>query len=775
MENQEPKIRLRQRLAKRLYPVALLIWLLISVGFPAIYYILGVDQQKRSATIYAEELSGKFQDIIRDTPAQWKNQKQKYAQIISDDLLLRSGVVSIQIVDETGQAIANYAHRTKQANKWWNQNAPLGSAPIILNNRKIATVEIRLSQTDILKVTLAFFILSSIVGTSLVFLVYSFPVSFIGEMEGQIQNLIKKIQSSQAESDRLRAVAQASEQRFRDLVQGVDAIVWEVDAANYQFTFVSQQAEELLGYPVEQWLTYTNFHTKYIHPDDHEKVVKLYQLAITEAKEQVIEYRAIAADGRVLWLRDLLQVVNNEAGQPSLLRGVMVDITKFKHAEEQLRHEALHDVLTGLPNRALFMNRLGQTVDLAKRNQDYLFAVLFLDLDRFKVINDTLGHKVGDQLLIEISRRLEICIRSCDTVARLGGDEFVILLEDIKSVSDATYVADRIQQELTLPINLSGHEVFAGTSIGITFSKTGYTRPEALLRDADTAMYHAKSLGRNRYQVFDPIMHTEAVAMLQIESDLKRAIEHQDFRLYYQPIVSLTTGKITGFEALVRLWHPERGLVPPAEFMPVAEKIGLITPINDWVLRKACYQMRLWQLKFPTHPPLTISVNLSVKQFKQSGLVKQIQQALHTTGLDANFLKLEVRESLIIENSPPINAILSQLQALGVHLCLDNFGTGYSSLSYLRHFPIDTLKIDHSYITNMSVIDNNENSKIHIIQSTIILAHKLGIDVIAAGVETKQQLTQLRQMKCKYAQGYFFSKPVNNKVAETLLIQQPQW
>jgi diguanylate cyclase (GGDEF)-like protein/PAS domain S-box-containing protein len=312
-------------------------------------------------------------------------------------------------------------------------------------------------------------------------------------MEEQIQNLIQTIQIAKTESDRLRVVAQASEQRFRDLVQGVDAIVWEADAVNYQFTFVSQQAEELLGYPVEQWLTYSDFQTKYIHPDDREKVVKLYQLAISEAKEQVIEYRAIAADGRVLWLRDLLQVVNNEAGQASLLRGVMVDITKFKHAEEQLRHDALHDVLTELPNRALFMNRLGQVVELAKRKQDYLFAVLFLDLDRFKVINDTLGHKVGDQLLIEISRRLEICIRSCDTVARLGGDEFVILLEDIKNISDATYVAERIQQELALPINLSGHEVFAETSIGIALSTTAYTRPEALLRDADTAMYHAKS------------------------------------------------------------------------------------------------------------------------------------------------------------------------------------------------------------------------------------------------------------------------------------------
>lgn len=774
MENQKPKIGLRQHLANRLYPVALLIWLLIGVGFPAIFYILEITEQKRTASIYADNFAEKFKEVVLDAPSLWKYQNHKYQDVLSDALQYNE-VKSIRVLDETEKSIADYEYQAAQADAWWNRNTSVGSAPVIFNNRQIATIEVGLSQSGILNITLAFFVLSTVVGTSLAFLTYSFPVNVASKMEEQIQNLIQTIQLAKAESDRLRAVAQASEQRFRDLLQGVDAIVWEADAANYQFTFVSQQAEELLGYPIEQWITNANFRTTYIHPDDHEEVVKLYQLATSQLKEQVIEYRAIAADGRVLWLRDLFQVVDNAAGQASLLRGVMVDITKFKHAEDQLRHDAMHDVLTGLPNRALFMHRLGQTIELAKRKQDYLFGVLFLDLDRFKVINDTLGHKVGDQLLIEISRRLEMCIRSCDTVARLGGDEFVILLEDIKNINDATYVAERIQQELALPINLSGQEVFAGTSIGIALSQTGYTRPESLLRDADTAMYHAKSLGRTRYQVFDPTMHTQAVAMLQIESDLKRAIENQDFRLYYQPIVSLTTGRITGFEALIRLWHPERGLVPPAEFLPVAEKIGLIVPINDWVLRKACHQMRLWQLKFPTNSPLTISVNLSSKQFKQSGLVMQIQQALHTTGLDASCLKLEVTESVIIENSPSVNAILSQLQALGVHLCLDNFGTGYSSLSYLRHFPIDTLKIDHSYITNMSIIDDDENSKVHIIQSTIILANKLGIDVIAEGVETKQQLAQLRQMRCKCAQGYFFSKPVNNKAAEALIAAQPQW
>lgn len=774
METQNRDIGIKKRLANWLYPQAVLIWLLISVGFPAIYYIIAINQQKRSTTVYAQEVSEKFQNVIIEAPARWKYQKDKYNQIISDDLLLRSGVATIHVLDETGRPIADYEHRTEQDNKWWNHSAPLGSAPIILNNRKIATVQIKLPQSDILKFTLGFFILSAIVGTSLVFLIYSIPINFVGKMEGQLQNLIKKIQSSQAESDRLRVIAQVSEQRFRALVQGVDAIVWEADAVNYQFMFVSQQAEEILGYPLEDWLTNADFHTKYIYPDDRLQVANHYLLATSEAKQQVVEYRAIAANGRMLWLRDLVQVVKNEAGTVRLLRGVMVDITKFKHAEEQLRHDAFHDVLTGLPNRALFMHRLGQVAELAKRNQDYLFAVLFLDLDRFKVVNDSLGHKVGDQLLIEISRRLEMCIRSCDTVARHGGDEFVILLEDIKNVSDATYVAERIQQELVLPLNLSGHQVFAATSIGIALSTTGYDQPENLLRDADTAMYHAKSLGRGSYQVFDTSMHTQAVAMLQMESDIRRAIERQEFRLYYQPIVSLSNGRITGFEALLRLWHPERGLVSPAEFLPIAEETGLIMSISEWVLREACYQMRLWQVQFPTNPPLTVSVNLSNKHFNQPGLVKQIKQTLQTTGLDAFSLKLEITESVIMENTKLATTMLLQLRALGVHICLDDFGTGYSSLSYLHRFPIDTLKIDRSFVSNMSVGDE-ENSKIQIIQTIILLAHKLDMDLIAEGVETKEQLAQLRLMKCKNAQGYFFSKPVNSKAVEALMAAQPQW
>ncbi len=771
----EAKIGLKQRLANQLYPVALLIWLLVSVGFPVVYYILEVNDRQRNATHYAEDFSEKLEGLFPQAADLRKEQNQKYTEILRNALQYNNEIISIQILDEKGQSIPSYKYQTQKADTWWNRNAPLGSAPIIFNKRSIATVEVRLSQRDILEVTLGFFVLSTVVGSSLAFLVYSLPINIIGKTERQIQDLIKEIQSSQAESNRLRVAAQLSEQRLGDLIQGVNAIVWEADAATGKFTFVSQRAVELLGSPIEQWLTTANFWNKFIHPDDRKEVVKLYQTAISQAKEQIIEYRAIAADNRIVWLRDLVQVVKNEAGKARLLRGVIIDITKFKQAEEQLRHDALHDVLTGLPNRALFMQRLGKAVELSKRSQDYLFAVLFLDLDRFKFVNDSLGHKVGDQLLIEISRRLEKCIRACDTVARLGGDEFVILLEDIKNVGDTTYVAERIQQELALPFNLGGHEVFTATSIGIALSTASYDRPETLLRDADTAMYHAKSQGKARHQVFDTTMHTHAVAMLQLDSDLRRAVERQEFRLFYHPVVSLTTGKITGFEALVRLWHPDRGLISPAEFMPVAEETGLIMPISEWVLREACYQTSIWQKQFHLEPPLTIGVNLSGKHFKQADLVKQIEKVLQTSGLEPCSLKLEITERVLMENTALVTDTLSQLRALGVHICLDDFGTGYSSLSYLHRFPIDTLKIDRSFVSNMSVGDDQENSKFQIIQTIVILAHKLNIDLIAEGVETKEQLAELKQLKCKYAQGYFFSKPLNSKAVEALMAAQVQW
>ncbi len=449
------------------------------------------------------------------------------------------------------------------------------------------------------------------------------------------------------------------------------------------------------------------------------------------------------------------------------------EVSERKIIEAKLIHDAFHDSLTGLPNRALFIERLGRVIQRTKRHKDYYFAVLFLDLDRFKVINDSLGHLLGDQLLIGFARRLEIYLRSVDTVARLGGDEFVILLDGIKDINCATQIADRIQKELTAPFDLNGYEVFISTSIGIALSTTGYNQPEEILRDADTVMYRAKALGKARYEVFDKDMHARAVTLLQLENDLRRSLERQELQVHYQPVVSLKTGRINGFEALVRWQHPRRGLVFPAEFVAIAEETGLIVPIGYWVLCEACRQMSAWQKFYQASDPLTISVNFSGKQFSQPDLIKQVDQILKKTGLDGKSLKFEITESVLIGNCDSATAMLLQLKSLGVQVDIDDFGTGYSSLSYLHRFPIDALKIDRSFVSRMGI--NNEN--LEIVQTIVTMAHNLGMSVVAEGIETAEQLAQLRSLQCEYGQGYFFSKPLNPEAAaafiakEALLVQ----
>ncbi|MDZ8026846.1 MAG: EAL domain-containing protein [Nostoc sp. DedQUE11] len=451
---------------------------------------------------------------------------------------------------------------------------------------------------------------------------------------------------------------------------------------------------------------------------------------------------------------------------------LLTEITERKRAESQLLHLAFHDALTGLPNRAAFINRLRHAINYSKRHSDYLFAVLFIDLDRFKVINDSLGHHKGDQFLLAIASRLELCVRSIDTAARLGGDEFTILLEGIQDVSDAIKVADRIEQELKLPFELDGQEIFTTASIGIALSSTiNYERPEDVLRDADTAMYRAKMLGRARYELFNSNMYANALAKLQLETDLRRAIERLELRVYYQPIVSLTSGSILGFEALLRWEHSERGLLSPADFIPLAEETGLIFSIGKWVLHEACAQMQAWRASHSSNLLKKISVNLSLKQFSQPDLIEQIGQILESTGLNADSLVLDITESVIVENGDRVIATLSQLREIGIELSIDDFGTGYSSLGRLYNFPISLLKIDRSFISSIST--NSKN--LEIIEILVTLAHKLGVDVLAEGIETKEQLALLRKLNCKYGQGHFFSVPLNCSAAEALIKANPQW
>lgn len=433
--------------------------------------------------------------------------------------------------------------------------------------------------------------------------------------------------------------------------------------------------------------------------------------------------------------------------------------------EKKLGHDAFHDALTELPNRAWFMNRLQQAIDLSYRREDYLYAVLFIDLDRFKVVNDSLGHLVGDELLKSVARKLQACLRHTDAVARFGGDEFVLLLEDIKDIEEPNRVAERIQHQLRQPFNLDDYEVFTEISIGIIFSTMGYDRPEDVLRDADIAMYHAKAQGRGRYEVFAPAMQTVAMARLQLENDLRRAIALQEFCVHYQPIVSLSTGQLSGFEALVR-WHHASGIIyPPAEFIPVAEETGLINELGWWVLQEACHQIGIWQQQFPHTPPLAINVNLSGVQLKQVNLLNRIDDILQQTGIPSYCLKLEITESCILETVSREEKMLKQLKALGIQLCIDDFGTGYSSLSRLHEFPIDTLKIDRSFVSRIGA----DNCGVEIIQTIVTLARSRGMDIVAEGIETPTQLQKLRELGCELGQGYLFSKPVDSEKATELL------
>ncbi|MDD5368821.1 MAG: EAL domain-containing protein [Anaerolineaceae bacterium] len=459
------------------------------------------------------------------------------------------------------------------------------------------------------------------------------------------------------------------------------------------------------------------------------------------------------------------QVVERTGQLGQANQQLQVELIERKRMEEQLAYTAVHDPLTNLPNRVLLMDRLTHVMERARRHKNYAFAVIFIDLDRFKVVNDSLGHNIGDLLLIESARRLEACVRSEDTVARLGGDEFVLLLEELVDATGCIRVADRILHELALPAELGGYKTFISISMGIVLGEARYERPEDILRDADIAMYHAKKQGRGRYEVFDPAMLQGVMTRIELETDLRKALGKQEFIVHYQPIIDLKANRIVGFEALVRWQHPTRGLTPPGEFIPIAEEMGLIVPIGYWVLDEACRQIHAWQVQYAAEPPLTMNVNLSTRQCAEMDLVDRIVETLQKYQLDASSLKLELTESLIVEDSAYISTILTRLRDLGIQVQIDDFGTGYSSLGYLHTLPIDTLKIDRTFINRLGI----KGSGSEIVQTILALAHGLGMKVIAEGVETDDQLSRLKAMSCEYVQGFLISKPVESQQAGDLL------
>jgi diguanylate cyclase (GGDEF)-like protein/PAS domain S-box-containing protein len=526
--------------------------------------------------------------------------------------------------------------------------------------------------------------------------------------------------------------------------------------------FGAASVDELIGRT--DFDVFTSEHAAQAFRDEQEIVRTGRPLVDLEEKETL-------PDGSVRWVATTKMPLRDLQGQIIGTFGVSRDITERKLAEERLARQAFYDSLTGLPNRHLFMDRLDHLLKRLSRRvaRPMLFAVLTLDVDRFKGVNDGLGHQMGDQLLVQIARRLETCLRPGDTLARLGGDEFCVLLEDIRNEADATRVAERINGALAAPFDVSGTDVFASASLGIALSSSGYERPDEMLRDADTAMYRAKSNGRSRHEIFDAGMHRRAVGLLQIETDLRRALERDECRVYYQPIIDLRRGCVQGFEALLRWQHPQRGMVMPDLFIPVAEETGLIGPLGLWVLRASCRQMKAWQERLPEHAALSIAVNVSTRQIAQPSLVEDVKLILAETGLAATSLILEITESALMQNLQAGTAVMQRLHDLGVRLNIDDFGTGYSSLAYLQSFPVDTLKIDRSFIARLG----GESGQDEIVRAIIALARSLRMSVTAEGVETAEQLAALQALDCASAQGFFFAPPHPAEVAEKLLLVRP--
>jgi diguanylate cyclase (GGDEF)-like protein len=425
-------------------------------------------------------------------------------------------------------------------------------------------------------------------------------------------------------------------------------------------------------------------------------------------------------------------------------------------AEQRLFLETFHDSLTGLPNRALFLDRLDRVYQQSRRQSSHLFALLSLNLDGFRVVRDSLGPAAADRLLIEVSQRILRRVRSADTVARMEGDEFACLLDNLKAVGNATRVADRLQQEFATPFTVEGRQIVLTASMGLTCCNTGYESGEHLLRDATTAMRRAKASGRTGFMMFDPAMHEQAMVRLKLESDLRQALERQEFRLEYQPIVALKSGHVAGFEALLRWEHPEYGLTKPDGFLEIATELGLMTKIGEWSLRETCRQLTVWHAEFPQIRPLTVSVNFSLRQFADADLAALVNDVLLANGVDASSLKIEITESDIMQNPEAVTEVLKQLESQRIQTCLDDFGTGYSSLSYLQQLPIAFLKIDQSFVRRLGADDD----ALAIVKTIIVLAHQLGRQVIAEGVETAEHLTILRALGCEYGQGYWFAKPL---------------
>ncbi len=529
---------------------------------------------------------------------------------------------------------------------------------------------------------------------------------------------------------------------------------WEWDVATGEVWW-SEETYRILGVDPDEGLPLREVAGRAFFAKDQALNSEMIAEALAGHRAYDYEHRIRRPGGEVRWVHSRAEVVRDEGGEPLRMVGTFQDVTERRVLEDRLRHQALHDPLTGLPNRTLFVDRLGQALGKTRRHEGRRVAVLFMDLDNFKDVNDSLGHEAGDLLLTVVAQRLEGCLRTEDTLARFGGDEFVVLVEDTGGPEEAVRVAERIVEGFGGPFRLDGRELYARASIGIATGDARTKTPEDLLRDADTAMYRAKD-GGLEYSLFDPAMHERAVGRLKLENDLRRAIQQEEFVVHYQPIVRLDDRSVRGVEALVRWQHPERGLLNPDEFVPIAEESGLVVPMGEAVLGEACQRAKGWQEASPKMPPLVLSVNLSARQLARPDLADTVEGVLRETGLEARCLALDVTETVYVRALEGNTGALSRLRAMGVGVSIDDFGTGYSSLSYLKRLPADAVKIDKSFVRGLG--EDIEDTAI--VRMVVELAHTFGVEAIAEGVETEEQAELLREMGCDMAQGYLFSKPL---------------
>jgi diguanylate cyclase (GGDEF)-like protein/PAS domain S-box-containing protein len=587
----------------------------------------------------------------------------------------------------------------------------------------------------------------------------------LSQLQAMVQEQTSILQAEVAERRRSEEAMRQSQGRYALAVAGANDGIWDWDfPANC--VFYSTRWKSMLGLSEDEVSTSSDEWFNRIHPDDVERVKADLDMHLTGRSELFCsEFRMRHKNQQYRWMLSRGVAVFDAAGKPLRAAGSQTDITDRRMAEEQMRHDALYDTLTGLSNRALVMNRIAHRMTRARRTDDSMFAVIFIDLDRFKNINDSLGHDAGDKLLIAVAGRLGTAIRDVDTlsraepdeVARLGGDEFVVLLDTIRTPADAVRVCQRIQDALSEPYTINGQKVRTSASLGVAISSGNYERAADILRDADTALYSAKNSGRGNFRIFHPDMHASAMRRVWMENELRQAIDRKQLSIVYQPILALDTGKMIEVEALLRWQHPEHGMIPPTEFIALAEETGLIFSLGHWVLREACQQMKRWQTEVPELACTAVGVNVSCSQFARRDTREAVVHALKESGLEAKYLKLEITETAVMDKVIPAIAELTALREIGVQFHLDDFGTGYSSLGYLHQMPIEALKIDRSFVTTIG----SDRTGTSIVQAIIALAHSMNMRVIAEGVENDLQLTKLTSLGCDYAQGYHFAKPLS--------------